>query len=89
MKVIVREDAAGELELLPAPIRDEFEAALDKLELAESLPVRGLDIIPLRGSRTLHRLAIGDYRGAFRYVENRTCDFLTFGPRAGFYQRFR
>jgi hypothetical protein len=88
MDVKVREVGQAELEMLPAETREAFLDALERLKSARSLPVPGLDIIPIRGSRSLHRLAIGDCRGVFRYIPREKSDFLTFGYRAGFYQRF-
>jgi mRNA-degrading endonuclease RelE of RelBE toxin-antitoxin system len=89
MDVRVREVAQAELELLPAGARRAFVDAFDRLESATSLPVPGRDIIALRGTRSWYRLAIGDCRGVFRYEPRERCEFLTFGFRAGFYQRFR
>jgi len=89
MEVTVREAAQRELELLPERIRRTFLGALSRLDAARTLPIRDLDIVAIRGSRSLHRLAVGEYRAVFRFDGRGRCDFLTFGPRAGFYQRFR
>jgi mRNA-degrading endonuclease RelE of RelBE toxin-antitoxin system len=85
--VAFRESAAAEFLLLPKTEQRLLKDALSKL--AASLPEipAGVDVEDVRGTKTLRRLAISEYRCVFRFTED-SLEVLGVGLRPGFYLRF-
>ena len=83
-----KESAGADFLAMPKGVRQRFR---DAIRLLERSPVgivpTGLDVIQFRGTRSLYRIAVEDYRGIFRW-EGRKLEFLAFGYGHEPYVRF-
>jgi mRNA-degrading endonuclease RelE of RelBE toxin-antitoxin system len=85
--VAYRESAVTEFLQVPKDAQRAIRDALQRL--AGTFPdiPAGLDVVQVRGTSTLWRLAIGEYRCVFRIEAARLVVFGV-GLRPGFYLRF-
>jgi mRNA-degrading endonuclease RelE of RelBE toxin-antitoxin system len=86
-RVGYRESAALEFQLVPGSVQREIKDALERV--ARNFPdiPPELDVERVRGTESLWRLAVGEYRCVFRMEEHGLVVFGV-GLRPGFYLRF-
>ena len=86
-RVGYRESASEEFGALPRGVQRALRDTLSRIDPKAPDAHADLDVARIRGTSTLWRLALNDYRCVFRAERDRIVVFAV-GLRPGFYQRF-